>query len=439
MSQRKLSRSLVETILLNPVRNHGIDFARLGTTFTGVSGTTTDLGGGVQLGTEYIERWFFHARGPAVFTVSQTTPELDTRFNHLEELGNFYHAMRYEVTSASGPIAADEYYLVEGYLDGGDVRGMNWGASGRGDINFPDNDLQGERNKVGSMMISFWMRTNIAVGNHFSVSVLDEYNGQSFVGQVPITASTGNHGQADGQWHKFAAFWRHMPMLEAAVSGVPPAIAGGTNSMPTLAPGRRMIRWGIGLSGGSNYRLATQSDEGLWAPRSPDIRFLPDDHTGNAGVPGTPLTDFAETNGNYVEISRPFMEAGLGHSLITPTDWGLEKLQCDKYLQTSYQDGDFPGDASAPDGRIVMESSGHSNSGYTLKKWVPLRPDMVNTPTVEVYSPVTGTSNRVRMNGVDVIPDSIEVYKDGFIVEATAAANTVRNMEFHFLARADLI
>jgi hypothetical protein len=151
-----------------------------------------------------------------------------------------------------------------------------------------------------------------------------------------------------------------------------------------------------------------------------DFRWTP---TGTAGV-----NDYAEVTGVQLEI-------GSSASAYSPntSSQALELAACQRYFQKTNNQSEVP--ATAPSANPIN----CLNASSTLVVGIPpFKTSMRVSPTVTLYSPVTGTSGRIRSGGADVVASVGDVgeYTIGYISATGLTAGS--NSSIAFIASAEL-
>ena len=151
-----------------------------------------------------------------------------------------------------------------------------------------------------------------------------------------------------------------------------------------------------------------------------DFRWTP---TGTAGA-----NDYAEVTGVQLEIAS-------SASAYSPnaSNQALELAACQRYFQKTNNQSEVP--ATAPSANPIN----CLNASSTLVVGIPpFKTSMRVSPTVTLYSPVTGTSGRIRSGGADVVASVGDVgeYTIGYISATGLTAGS--NSSIAFIASAEL-
>lgn len=180
------------------------------------------------------------------------------------------------------------------------------------------------------------------------------------------------------------------------------------------------LKVSFGLAVGLNFTVAA----GSWQVGN----FLGDGANANA----------LANVGFIFAITGLQLEYGAAATPFEHRQFAAELALCQRYYEKSYDLTVNPGTATAV-GQEFFHVSGASNSNGGTKVRYTVRKRAIPTSAV-VYSPVTGTTNRVRdLTGVaDVIPTLDAIGETGFRVFTTGLPGASLNLTWHWVADAEL-
>jgi len=190
----------------------------------------------------------------------------------------FINAMQINVTSADTSIAAGEYARIQYYVEGNDMRGVDWGQS----ASVSPKDY---------LTLSFWVKTNKLGDYHVNL----ENTASSY---YPIMVKKYTLNKSD-EWQK------------VVVTFPPP----GPYSFERGNGIGLRITWALSI--GSNYTSAT---DGVW-------------RTSGYQMSTSSQTNFMDSTSNYFYLTGVQLEVGRNATDFEHRSYGEELLLCQRYYQ----------------------------------------------------------------------------------------------------------
>lgn len=138
--------------------------------------------------------------------------------------------------------------------------------------------------------------------------------------------------------------------------------------------------------------------------------------------------------------SRPKLERGSVATTYVPRTAAEELALCQRYWQKSYDLAVAPGTASANGGRSVLLFTGAPSAVHAAGATVQFRTRMRATPTVTLYSHVTGASGQVRDSTANADTGGVVTAEGetGFFWYANTGTTSSANLEAQWAANARL-
>ena len=215
----------------------------------------------------------------------------------------FINAMQINVTSADTSIAAGEYARIQYYVEGNDMRGVDWGQS----ASVSPKDY---------LTLSFWVKTNKLGDYHVNL----ENTASSY---YPIMVKKYTLNKSD-EWQK------------VVVTFPPP----GPYSFERGNGIGLRITWALSI--GSNYTSAT---DGVW-------------RTSGYQMSTSSQTNFMDSTSNYFYLTGVQLEVGRNATEFEHRPIGEELLLCQRYF---YKLG---GEVASPYSNGLVLPLHQSSSGY---------------------------------------------------------------------------
>jgi len=254
---------------------------------------------------------------------------------------------------------------------------------------FNASDLNFGSASAKTITLSFWVRSSLT--GTFAGRLTNSASDRSYVFTYSISS---------------ASTWEQKSIT----------IAGDTSGTWLTTNGTGISLW-LDLGTGSNY----QTTAGAWT-------------AGNYAATSS-STSVVGTNGATFYITGVQLEVGSTATSFDYRPYGTELTLCQRYFQTSYS-GNAVGSATT-NNQLGYWYAATSNYSTTL---VGLQVNMRSAPTVTIYSPNTGASGKMYVNGTG---DVNAAAQNGGVTAFQAYVNNVSvtagtNTFFHYTASIEL-